>query len=94
MIMETKANTPFYLDKSLWIAVITPIAAIVGSKLGLDLKVEELVGIILPLVTYIVMTKFKSASITVAEVKATAAVNAAAVPAGSPAANLADVVKP
>lgn len=92
--MESKAITPFYLDKALWVVVFTPLVAIAARKFGLDLNAEELVGIILPAVVYAVTHKWKSGAIAVAEIKAAAAqAPVVTTPAATPADALKDAAK-
>jgi hypothetical protein len=70
--MNSQANTPFYLDKSLWIAVLTVLFVALNKRFGLSLDATEITMIVLPVVAYIVGNKWKSASIVKAEISATA----------------------
>jgi hypothetical protein len=75
---QPQAVTPFYLDKGLWVAVLTPIVAVLNQKFGLTLDPLALIGIMLPIGLYIVGHKWKSGVITVAQVNAQAAAAAPA----------------
>jgi hypothetical protein len=75
---QPQAVTPFYLDKGLWVAVLTPIVAVLNQKFGLTLDPLALIGILLPIGLYIVGHKWKSGTIAAAQV---AAQTAAAAPA-------------
>lgn len=79
--------TPAYLDKGLWLVVLTPLLAILSGWLHLSLSAPELVGVVLPVVTYIVMHKWKTATLTAAALQA-GATAAAAVTSTSAAANV------
>jgi hypothetical protein len=65
--------TPAYLDKGLWVAVLTPILAILNQKFGWALDSVAIVGVMLPLVAFILGHKWKSSNIAVAQVQAAAA---------------------
>ena len=52
--------TPFYLDKSLWIATFTMLCTLVNSKFGTRFDAAEVVGLVLPCVAYIVGNKWAS----------------------------------
>lgn len=75
------STTPFYLDKALYLAVLTPVFVWLNQKFGLALDATSIIGLVLPVVVYIVSHKFKSATISAAQVTAAAA-------AKSPAAEL------
>ncbi len=70
-------NTPFYLDKALWVTFLAPLFAIINKKFGIGLDVAEIVGALLPAVTYVVMHKWKTATLDKADKEAEAAVKAA-----------------
>ncbi len=84
--------TPFYLDKALWVTVLTPLLAFIASKLGISLDPIVVVGLILPIVSYIVMHKWKTATLQAATIAGAAAV--AAVNGKDPAEGLAAAPKP
>lgn len=50
--------TPPWLDKGLWVAVLGVIFGYVNTKLDINLSAEEIVGLLLPLVAYIVSHKW------------------------------------
>lgn len=56
--------TPFYLDKGIWLAVLTPILLFVSTKLGINLDPATIIGLILPIVAFIVMHKYKTTVLT------------------------------
>lgn len=60
----TPANTPFYLDKAWYMAVLTPLCVLAATKLEFQLSPEALAIIIVPVVAYIIATKTKAASNT------------------------------
>lgn len=62
--METPIVTPFYLDKGLWIALLTPVLLFISSRLGLHLDAAEIVGMVLPVVAYVVAHKWKTTVLT------------------------------
>lgn len=67
------AITPFYLDKGLYVAVLTPLALLLNQKFGLALDPIVIVGLVLPIVAYIIGHKYKSATIAAAQVAGAAA---------------------
>ena len=87
---NTTINTPFFLDKGLWVAVLAFLLPILNSKLGLNLDAESIYGAIVPLIAYIVSHKWKTAMLT----KAALAGNAAAAPIDSDAAAVAAIRGP
>lgn len=70
---DVQAVTPFYLDKGLYVAVLTPLFAIINQKWGFTLDPMALVAIMLPIVSYIVGHKWRSGTIAAAQVAAQAA---------------------
>jgi hypothetical protein len=74
--MEPSAITPAYLDKGLWVAVLTPVLLWLNQKFGLTLDAVTIVGLVLPVVAYILGHKFKAATIAAAQVAASAAAKA------------------
>ena len=60
--------------------VLTPLCALLASKLGITVNAEEVIGLVLPVVVYIVSHKFKTASL-----QKTAMQAGAAAPATPPA---------
>lgn len=83
--------TPWYLDKGLWVTFLTPLFLLVNQKFGLALNAEMLAGIVLPIVAYIVMHKWKTATLQLADKNAAAAV--AGAQSQAPSAGLAAVPK-
>jgi hypothetical protein len=75
---QIQAVTPWYLDKALYLAVLTPVMVWLNQKFGLALDATSIIGLVLPVVVYIVSHKFKAATIAAAQV---AAASAAAAPA-------------
>lgn len=90
---STASNTPFYEDKGFWAMLLAPLFAYLNSKFNLSLSAAEIVGLVLPVVAYIVGHKYKSAQVLVAEIQASAAKIAAATPAPSAAAALSAAAK-
>lgn len=84
--------TPFYLDKALWVTVLTPLLAFLASKLGISLDPVAIVGLVLPIVAYIVMHKWKTATLQAATIAGAQAV--AAAQGQDPAVGLAAPPKP
>lgn len=72
--------TPFYLDKGLYVALLTPVAAVLNQKFGIALDPIVVVGLMLPIVGYILGHKWKSGTIAAAQVAGAAAAKA---PAGA-----------
>lgn len=68
-----QAVSPWYTDKGLFVAVLTPLAVILNQKFGLALDPVAIVGLVLPVVIYIAGHKFKAATIAAAQVAAQAA---------------------
>jgi hypothetical protein len=86
---SSQSVTPWYLDKALWVMVFGVLLTPVLKKFGVALNIEEVVGLVLPIVAYVIAHKWKSGSIVVAEIAAKAQTDAAALPSnGSPAADL------
>lgn len=67
---EQPVVTPFYLDKGLWVAFLTPILALLNQKFGLALDATALVAIVLPAVAYILGHKWKTGTIQAAQADA------------------------
>lgn len=67
--------TPFYLDKSLWLAVLSPLLAMISKRLGLNLEPSEVVALVLPVVVFIVSSKWKQTSLQKAQIQANVAMN-------------------
>lgn len=80
--METPAiNTPFYLDKALWLVVVTPILLLLNSKFGTALDPTTVAGIVVAVVAYIVAHKVKTTVLTNTAMKLANDAGAAAVAA-------------
>lgn len=73
-------NTPFWLDKSLWVAVFGPLLAVLLKKFGLNMDPAEVIGFVLTAVTYIVMNKWKTATVTKSVIANNAAASAVVTP--------------
>jgi hypothetical protein len=71
-------NTPFWADKSLWVALLGFLLPIVNSKLGLGLEPEVVYGALSPLLLFIASSKWKSAMLTKEIIRAEAAKTGAA----------------
>lgn len=65
--------TPFYLDKAVWMAVLAPLLALANQKWGLALDATSLIALVLPVVAYIIMHKWKTATLQVAQAAGAAA---------------------
>ena len=55
--------TPAWLDKSLWLVVLGGLFLILNKVFGTSLDAAEVTGLVLPLVVYIVTSKWKQASV-------------------------------
>lgn len=53
-------QTPFYLDKALWLAVLTPLILIINAKFGTALDPAVVAGIVISVVTYILAHKWSA----------------------------------
>ena len=82
---DTRPNTPALLDKRLWMAILAPILIMVSKKLNLDLNPTEIVTMVLSIVSFIVMSSWKSKTLTQSAIEAGAAATQPA-PAGTPVA--------
>lgn len=78
MDQQPAAVTPFYMDKGLYVAVLTPVFLFLNQKFGLALDPAVLIGFVLPIVAYIIGHKYKAATIAAAQVTAQAAAAAPA----------------
>ena len=61
--MNTQINTPFWADKSLYLAVLTPLCLLLSRKLGVELNAVEIAGMVVSVVTFIAMNKWKTKSL-------------------------------
>lgn len=68
--MNEPVVTPPWLDKALWLAVLTPVCLLLSSKIGIELTAGDVVGLLLPIVSYIVMHKWKTAKLQSAQIAA------------------------
>lgn len=75
-VPDVQAVTPWYADKSLYAAVLTPVFLLLNQKFGLTLDPVVVIGLVLPVVAFIVGHKWKSGVISVAQVAAKAAADA------------------
>lgn len=80
---ETPVVTPFYLDKGLWVAFMTPVLLLLNQKFGLALDPTALVAIVLPAVGYILGHKWKTGTIQAAQANVLSAQAEAAKAPGS-----------
>jgi hypothetical protein len=67
------AVTPFYLDKSLYVTILTPICVMVAKKYGVQLNTEEIASFMALAMSFVVGHKWKSGTIAAEQVKAAAA---------------------
>lgn len=56
-------HTPPWLDKSLWLVLITPFFLFMNANLGIRLDATELAGLVLPIVAYIAGNKWKTGTL-------------------------------
>lgn len=66
--------TPWYLDKGFLLLFLAPFLGFVSKKFGVNLDAAEILGLVLPVVTYIVMHKWKTAQLAKAQIVGAAAV--------------------
>lgn len=66
-------STPFYLDKALWVVVLTPILLIINQKFGFTIDANAVLGFVLPAVAYILGHKWKTGTLQKAQIAADAA---------------------
>lgn len=78
--MDQPIVTPFYLDKALWLTVLGIALPILNAKFGLGLNAEEIIGLLLPIATYVVMHKWKTAKLQAVAMASDAGQAAAAKP--------------
>lgn len=67
--MNTQSNTPFYLDKGLYVAILGMFLPVLSAKLGVPLDGNKIATIITFGVTFIVAHKAKSGAVLLAEIK-------------------------
>lgn len=77
---EAPDITPPWLDKGLWVAVLTPLCALLAAKLGLYIDPVVLAAALLPLALYVLGHKNKTALLQAARINAAAAKEIAGVP--------------
>lgn len=70
---NTPINTPFYLDKSLWVLILAPIFGFVSKKLGITLDPAEVVALVLPILAFIIGNKWKTTVLQKAQIQSAAA---------------------
>ena len=87
--MDRDVHTPFYLDKSLWLAFLGFLLPIVNRKFNLGLQAEEVAAALLPVATFIGSSKWKQVRVVEAKVEAAkvATAEAAAITDGQKAAD-------
>lgn len=70
-------NTPAWLDKSLWVCVLTPILLFVNAKFGTGLDAATIAGIVIPVLLYVVTHQWSKTkkSIAVYEANTPTAIN-------------------
>lgn len=69
---KSQSDTPFYLDKSLYVTVLGFLLPFLGKWVGVELDPVKTAGILLLAVGFVVSHKIKSGSVLVAEIKAKA----------------------
>ncbi len=56
--------TPFYLDQTFWIALLTPVLLALSKHFGVNLDPATLVGMVMPILAYIIGHKWHLVSVT------------------------------
>lgn len=72
------ASTPFYADKSFWLVVIGMLAPVIAKRIGLQLDVDALAAQAASIVAFVVMSKWKQATLMKAEAAGTQAASGVA----------------
>ena len=55
-------HKPWYLSKKWWMSVLAIIIPVINNRLGLNLSVEEMAAIIVPVITYVVVEGWTDAA--------------------------------
>lgn len=75
---STVANTPWWADKSFLLVVVGVIVSLLNRRFSLGLDAGEIAAMLATVIAFVVGNKWKSGAITVAEIKATNALDIAA----------------
>ena len=59
---KSSGHKPFYGSKKWWMRVLAIIIPVVNNRLGLNLSVEEMAAIVIPIVTYVVVEGWTDAA--------------------------------
>ncbi len=94
-VLDRDAHTPWFLDKSLWLAFLGFLLPIVNRKFNLGLQAEEVAAALLPVATFIGSSKWKQVRVVEAKVEAAkvATAEAAAVTTPEKAADALGAIK-
>lgn len=65
--------TPWYLDKGFLLLFLSPLLGFISKKFGVNLDAAEIMGLVLPIVAFIVMHKWKTKNIAEAKIAGAAA---------------------
>ena len=76
-------STPFYLQPALWIALLTPLCALLSAKLGVTLDAATIASVLLPVAALVFGLLHHSATVTAAQITAHGVVTAAAAQAAA-----------
>lgn len=82
---DSRANTPFYADKSFLLVVLSPLLLLLSKKLGVQLDATEIASLAAQVIGFIVFNKWKSGKLAAEEIRAEAQVRAAQVQKGAEA---------
>lgn len=59
--MPEPKPTPFYLDKTFLVVILSPLIVFAGKKLGIELNSQEIISFAATVVSFVVMAKWKGA---------------------------------
>lgn len=62
------AVTPFYLDKAFWMVLLGALLPFLNKLLGINLPTEQIAGVLVAILGYVVAHKWKSGTIRAAEI--------------------------
>lgn len=68
---DSLIHTEALKDKSLWLAVLAPALVLAGKVFGVDLSVDQVLALIVPVVGFIVSSKLKQAHVASSVAKST-----------------------
>ena len=92
--MDSRANTPFWADKSFWLVILSPLLLLAGKKIGVSFDAAEIAGWVAMNIAFVAGNKWKSGKVLAEEIKAESARAAASVPVqASPSAALSEAGK-